>query len=266
MYNSEIIDKIRQVNGPVPELEPQIVKSRQLLTYYAGVLLRKSQDDYLTFCMTWDLPVDWMVSNSSEPLEPKEVAFTPEGQRLILSLTKEDYYHTTYGAELLNHLIKLGPESLTMPVKKKLFDLVQSDQMEVRGPSEWNPKSVSIRVPQLFLSLLRRGYFTAEDTKKGKKMADDMALKVIKAYYEFGKIIRAGGQIDSHGVDVLIASCSKHIADEFTTALKSTIGSQYHKLGSRASIAAINKLSGEEQRRAIEKYAEQVTNLLKSIP
>lgn len=265
MHNHEILDKIREVNGPIPELEPQIVKSRHLLTYYAGVLLRRSEEDYMDFCLAWGLPLDWMLSNPNEPLEPKDVAFTPEGQRMILNLTREDFYEGGYAADLLKHLIKLGPGSLTPAIKKKLFNLTRHEEISIDGPTEWR-KDIEIRVPSFFFSLLRGGYFTPEDEKMGREIADNLALKVIDAYYNASRIIRDGGHVYTGGVEKLMACASKEINDDFVNVLKTVIGEPYRELNSKASIDAINKLSGQEQQRAIKKHAEDVANLLKSLP
>ena len=268
MNDYEILDKIREVNGPIPDLEPQIVNSTSLLTAYASVLLRRSEDDYyLNFCLNWDLPVDWVASSGQDktPLQPNEVAFTHEGQLKILKLTREDLNRGGYAVDLLNHLVDLGPGALTPRIKKKLFELTKFADLSVRGPTEWD-ENTYIQIPPFF-SLLRAGYFMPEDEKIGREIADDLGRKAINAYYNAAiSIRRDGGEVVTRGLENLLACASPEVYNGFLNALKAVIGTRYRELNSRGAIAAINKLSGEAQRRAIEKHKEDIVKLLRSIP
>jgi hypothetical protein len=268
MNNYEIMDKIREVNGPLPELEPQIVKSRNLLTLYASVLLRRSESEYLEFCLNCGLPVDWMGYNAKEPLEPKDVAFTPEGLMMMLDVTKEDWRNNTYGAELLKHLIKLGPQSLTPRLKKKLFELTKSDRVGVSVEDErWsNDVYVHITVSPIFFSLLRGGYFLPGDEKIGRDIADTLGREIIDAYYTALPKLKKGGQIRANNVEKVFAVASEEVNDLFVRVLRATIGQRYHELNSKKRIDAINKLSGKEQMQAIRKHGEELANILNSLP
>jgi hypothetical protein len=139
------------------------------------------------------------------------------------------------------------------------------DDISVRGPTEWS-KDTDIQAPTLFFSLLHSGFFVPEDEIKGRKIADRLATRVIDAYLASSQDLQNGGQVRTRGVENLMACASPEANEEFLDALRTVVGNQYHKLNSKASVDAINKLKGPEQMRAIQKQAEEIANLLRSVP